>query len=405
MTEPASFERAVDPSKRAGRAGSLAVAVLGGGNGGLAMAGHLSLLGYETRIWSPFSWELRPIEERGGIEIVGPEVSGFATLAGVARSVDEAVRPADLIMVVAPASAHRPYASILAPLLRDGQRVVLNPGRTGGALEFARTLVRFACSARVVLGETQTLVYAAERRGPATVEIMKEKFRVRAAALPSKENDAFLEYLRDPYPQMEAAESVLETGLNNVGPVVHPATVMLNTHVIERAAAGEDLRFYRDQVTRSIATLVMENLDRERQQVARGLGVRDVWSLLDWYRESYHLAGSNVYETVTTNPYYEGFSASTHLLAQNHILDEVPNSLVPMAQLGRAAGVPTPTMDALISLAEAMTGIDWRGEGRTVERLGLAGMTPEEMAERVERTPWAGRAGETGVCRTFDFYR
>jgi opine dehydrogenase len=402
--EPVPFERAVDPSRRAKRAGELVVSILGGGNGGLAMAGHLSLLGYEVRMWSPFSWELAPVEEAAGVEVVGPEVSGFGRVARVARSLDQAVHGADLLMIVAPAMSHRPYAAMLAPILRDGQRIVLNPGRSGGALEFAKTLTRFACSADVVLGETQTFIYAAERRGPSKVEILKEKFRMRASALPARENEALMEYLRDPYPQIEPAQNVLETSLNNVAPVVHPSTVLLNTQVIERTAAGEPLKFYKDQVTRTVAALVMEKVDQEKQSVARALGIQEVWSLLDWYRESYHVMGESIYDAIMRNPYYEGFSAPGHILAQNHILDDVPNSLVPIADFGRKAGVPTPTIDALIQLASAMTGIDWWGEGRTVERLGLGDMTPPEMLEHVERRALGGRCAESGVCRVFGFY-
>jgi opine dehydrogenase len=399
------FERAVDPSRRAQKAGSLKLAVLGGGNGGLAVSGHASLLGYEVRMWSPFSWELSPVEEAGGVEVVGPEVSGFGRVAKVAASLDQAVAGADLIMIVAPAMSHRPYASMLAPMLRDGQRVVLNPGRTGGALEFAKTLTRFACSANIVLGETQTFIYAAERRGPAKVEILKEKFRMRASALPASHNDALMEYLRDVYPQIEPAQNVLETSLNNVAPVVHPGTVLLNTQVIERTAAGEDLKFYKDQVTHTIASLVMEKIDREKQDVARALGLREVWSLLDWYRESYHVTGEDIFDALMRNPYYEGFSAPSHLLAQNHILDDVPNSLVPIASLGRSLGVATPTIDAIIHLASTMCSIDWWEEGRTVERLGLGGMTGAAMLEHVEREALGGRCSESGVCRAFGFYR
>lgn len=403
-SEGVPFERAVDPGRRGKRVGSLKVAVLGGGNGGMAMAGHMSLVGYEVAMWSPFSWELAPLEEAGGIEIVGPEVQGFARVARFERSLDRAVKGADLIMIVAPAFSHRVYASLLAPMLEDGQRVLLNPGRTGGALEFARTLVRFACSARIVLGETQTFIYAAERRGPHTVEILKEKFRMRAAALPAADNDLLMEYVRDLYPQVEPAQNVLETSLNNVAPVVHPGTVLLNTQVIERTAAGEDLKFYKDQVTRSIATLVMEKVDREKQEVARAIGLREVWSLLDWYRESYHVVGEDIYDAIMRNPYYWGFTAPSHILAQNHILDDVPNSLVPIASFGRAVGVPTPTIDSLIHLASAMCGIDWWAEGRTVERLGLDGMTPAQMLEHVEREALGGRCAESGVCRVFGFY-
>lgn len=400
-----AFERAVDPSRRGHRTGEIKLTVLGGGNGGLAMAGHMSLIGYETTLWSPFSWELEPVEDAGGIEILGPEVSGFTKVARVTRSLDEAVRGANLIMIVAPAMSHRPYASMLAPLLEDGQRVVLNPGRTGGALEFARVLTRFACSADIVLGETQTFIYAAERRGANQVEILKEKFRMRAAALPARDNDALMDYLQDLYPQIEPAAHVLETSLNNVAPVVHPGTVLLNTQVIERSAAGESLRFYKDQVTRSIATLVMEDLDREKQAVARALGIQEVWSLLDWYRESYHIVGDTIYDAINANPYYEGFTAPSHILAQNHILDDVPNSLVPIADFGRSLGVSTPTVDAIIALATAMCDIDWLSEGRTVASLGLGGMSPQEMVAHVERDALGGRCSKSGVCRTIGFYR
>lgn len=399
------FERAVDPARRGRSAGSLKLAVVGGGNGGMAMAGHMSLLGYEVAMWSPFSWELAPIEESGGIEITGPEIQGFGKVARVERSLDRTVKGADLIMIVAPAMSHRTYASMLAPILRDGQRILLNPGRTGGALEFARTLNRFACAANVVLGETQTFIYAAERRGPHTVEILKEKFRMRASALPARDNDALMESVRDLYPQIEPAQNVLETSLNNVAPVVHPGTVLLNTQVVERTAAGEDLKFYRDQVTHSIAALVMEKIDQEKQTVARTLGLWEVWSLLDWYRESYHVVGDDIYDTIRRNPYYWGFSAPSHILAQNHILDDVPNSLVPIASFGRALGVPTPTIDSIIHLASSMCAIDWWKEGRTVESLGLCGMAPGEMIEHVELGALGGRCAEAGVCRVFGFYR
>jgi opine dehydrogenase len=180
---------------------------------------------------------------------------------------------------------------------------------------------------------------------------------------------------------------------------------MLNTQVIERTAAGEDLKFYKHQVTRTIATLVMDKIDQEKQAVARALGLREVWSLLDWYRESYHVVGEDIYDALMRNPYYEGFSAPSHFLAQNHILDDVPNSLVPIASLGRAVGVPTPTIDSMIHLASAMCGIDWWEEGRTVASLGLGGMSPEQMLAHVERDALGGRCAESGVCRAFGYYR
>lgn len=42
---------------------------------------------------------------------------------------------AKIIMVVTPAAGHQDIAQRLSPYLEEGQIIVLNPGRTGGALE------------------------------------------------------------------------------------------------------------------------------------------------------------------------------------------------------------------------------------------------------------------------------
>ncbi|MFN8188761.1 MAG: NAD/NADP octopine/nopaline dehydrogenase family protein [Gaiellales bacterium] len=389
--------------ERAG-AGKTKVCVLGAGHGGSAMAGHLTLLGFEVTVCSLYGRELEPVEQAGGVELVGDEVSGVAKYARIERSLDRAIAGQDLIMIAAPAVAHRVYATLLAPILEDGQVVVLNPGRTGGALEFASTLTRFACPAEIVLGEVQTFVYAAEARGPAKVEVLKEKFRVRAAALPATDNDRLMAVLQGLYPQIEPGENVLETSLNNVGGVVHPTTMLLNMGVIEQQAAGGDLRFYKNQVGPSVAALVMEPMDREKQAVGRALRLSELWSVQRWYEESYHVTGDGLWDSLMRNPYYEGFHAPGQLLGYNHILDEIPNSLVPVSELGAALGVPTPMTDAIIDLAAAMAHIDFRRHGRTLEVLGLDGLTADEILARVNVGPLVGDARSYGLARRIPWF-
>lgn len=45
-----------------------------------------------------------------------------------------------MILIVVPAFAHKELAEKMVPFLEDGQIIVLNPGRTGGALEFYNVL-------------------------------------------------------------------------------------------------------------------------------------------------------------------------------------------------------------------------------------------------------------------------
>jgi opine dehydrogenase len=55
-----------------------------------------------------------------------------------------------------------------------------------------------------------------------------------------------------------------------------------------------------------------------------------------------------------------------------------------MSALGAAAGVPTPAIDALITLVRAMTGKDFAADARTLERMGLAGMDTAEIKRVLE---------------------
>ena len=57
--------------------------------------------------------------------------------------------------------------------------------------------------------------------------------------------------------------------------------------------------------------------------------------------------------------------------------------IVPLASIGRMMGVETPIMDAYINIASVVCGRDFRAEGRTAERLGLAGKTLEEIYEMI----------------------
>jgi opine dehydrogenase len=359
-------------------AGRVKIALLGAGHGGLALAGDLGRMGFEVTLFSFFPGELAPVRERGGVELSG-EITGFGPVARVVESLPDAVATAELVLIVAPAISHQTYASLLAGSLRDGQTVVLNPGRTGGALEFDRALVRHGCRAEIRLAEAQTFIFAAESRGPAAVEVLKEKDVLRVAALPGDDTDAVVDLLHGLYPQIEAAESVLETSVNNVGGVVHPTAMLLNTAAIEASAAGEDVRFYKHQVNRHIASLVMEKVDAEKVAVGSALGLRDVWTIVDWYERSYGVRGDNLYDVLQNHPYYAGFHSPQHLLGYNHVPDEVPNSLVPLVSLGAALGVATPAARTVVDLACVMTDVDWWSVGRTVETLGLDGMTAAEM--------------------------
>ena len=55
-----------------------------------------------------------------------------------------------------------------------------------------------------------------------------------------------------------------------------------------------------------------------------------------------------------------------------------------MEQSGEGIGIPTPTIDAVISLYNIIHETDWRERGSTVKDLGLEGMDLESIKKYVK---------------------
>lgn len=352
------------------------VAVLGAGHGGQAMAGHLAIEGLPVTLYNRSEPRIAPLRSQGGIQVEGV-VTGFGRVQQFTTNLAHALAGADLIMVVMPASAHRELAWACAPHLRDGQVIVLNPGRTGGALEFAHLLRQAHVAARVYVAETQTLVYSCRLAEDGRVRILSLKRHVGLAALPSTDTDHILAVVGPLYPQFVPAASVLETSLGNIGAVFHPALMILQAARIE---AGPPFHFYGD-VTPSVARF-LEAVDRERLAVAEAFRTGEE-SARDWLIHSYDgVTGQNLYARIHSVAAYRAALTPT-TLDDRYLTEDVPTGLAPLVELAGVAGVSTPLSRGLVHVAGALLGRDFWAEGRTTEKLGLAGMDVEQIKEFV----------------------
>ena len=359
--------------------------VIGAGHGGKAMAAHLALMGYPVALYNRTQENIAVIAVRGGIELESYEGGphGFGKLATVTSEMKKALEHAEVIMVVVPSTAHAAIARTAAPHLRDGQVVLLNPGRTGGALEFKEVLRGEGCHADVTVAETETLLYASRSDGPAQVRIFSIKQSVPVAALPATRTSQVLDKVSDVYPQFINGTSVLHTGLNNMGAIFHPALTLLNMGRIE--STGGEFQFYVDGVTPSIAH-VLEVLDRERVTVAAALGIR-ARTAQEWLKMAYNATGDNLYEAIHNQPGYYGIKAP-RTLRHRYITEDVPMSLVPIAALGQRYGVAVQEMDSIIQLACTIHRTDYWRRGRTLDKLGIEQLSVTEVTRRVmERYP------------------
>jgi opine dehydrogenase len=336
------------------------------------MAAHLSLLGCPVRLWDIEPEKVRALRQRRSITLSGA-IEGEASVSVVTGEMTEVLDGADVVMVVLPTVYHGSVARTMAPHLRDGQVVVLNPGATGGALEVRTILRREGCGAQVVVAETDTLLYACRSPRPGEAIIHGIKSHVDVATLPAAESPRVAALLARVFPQFSPASSVLQTSLTNMNAMMHPAPTLLNAGRIESRAAFE---YYGEGVTPSIARLV-ESIDGERMAVAAALGVR-VPSLIEWYAASYGTHGRTLYEAVQQVRGYDGIKGPTTLQTR-YLFEDIPTGLVPLSALGAALEVPTPVMRAVVDLGSGLLGRDFWREGRSLERLGLADKGPAEI--------------------------
>jgi opine dehydrogenase len=354
--------------------------VVGAGHGGKAMAAHLALMGFPVTLYNRTPENIAAIGTRMGIDLKSYEGGphGFAELVLVTSDMAEALEEAEVTMIVVPSSAHADIARRAAPHLHDGQIIVLNPGRTGGAMEFAKVLSDHGCTADVSLAEAETFIYASRSEGPAEARIFRIKDAVPLAALPATRTAQVLETVRHAYPQFIDGQNVLHTGLNNMGAVFHPVLTLLNAGRIE-STMGE-FQFYIDGVTPAVGR-VLEVLDRERVTVASALGIR-AQTALEWLKMAYDTTGDDLTDAIHNQPGYRGIMAP-RTIHHRYLFEDVPMSLVPMAALGQRYGVSVRGMDSIIRLACFIHRTDYWRRGRTLDKMGIEQLSVGELTRYV----------------------
>lgn len=346
------------------------IAVLGGGHSGLTMAGHLALNGISVTLWNRTPEHIAQLLSDHVIHCDGV-FSGDAVIETVTSDITQAIADVDMIMVTTPANAHNDIAAAIAPYLTGDTIIILNPGRTFGAVNFHRALQENGCQANPRIAETQTIIYTCRRKDDCSVSTFAYKHDVLLAALARENTTTIINALPDCLrPFFRATASMIETSLGNVGMILHCAPVLMNIGWIENVKTN--FKYYYEGITPSIAAFV-EKMDHERQQIGEGLGVH-LESVSEWMQRSYDVTGSNLYECLCNNSSYATIDAPNSI-HHRYLYEDVPCGLVPTEQLGKLTGVATPCISLIISIAEQVLDTDFRKDGRKITLEELHGIT------------------------------
>jgi opine dehydrogenase len=364
------------------------IAIIGAGNGGQAAAGDLALKGFPVRLHDIDSSLMTLISERKGVELTGV-MDGFGPISRATADLSEAIGQADLIMITTARPAHNAIASSLAPLVKDGQPILLNPGSSGGALEFAKIFRRQGKNP--LISTTATLPYAARVQEPGRVMVTLKVKTLFFATFPGEKTLQEAERWGALYPNLEPVSNVLEVGLNNGNPITHPAPILLNAARIENTHG--DFLFYREGTSASVVK-INECLDKERLNICQALGFSLIPATERLYRLGY---ADRLYPTLLeAYQHSEAFAPikAPDTLMHRYIFEDIPFGLVFFASLGKLIGVSTPTTETVINLANVMTGQDFWEDGLTFAKLGMNSLGKDEMQNflytgKSEKVTWS----------------
>ena len=130
---------------------------------------------------------------------------------------------------------------------------------------------------------------------------------------------------------------------------------------ITRVEKKEEYKYYTGCISPLVAG-VLEKMDLERVAVANAYGVA-VPSARQWLADCYGSRGNSLYEQIQNTEAYQTVLTPTDMYTR-YIFEDIPTGCVPISCAGKAAGVKTKILDALINWASILYGRDFRAEGR-----------------------------------------
>lgn len=359
------------------------ITICGSGSGGLAMAADLAMIGCRVNLYDidDFSRNLDPIRAAGGIQLSGLPYSGktgLARLNVITADPVEALAGSSLVFINVPAMAVGPFLEELTPHFKPGQVVVITTGYWA-SFRFRDLLRKTGAYEKYIFAEMALMPYLSGKTGPSAVEIGNWKRALYLSAWPAAGNEKALAAVHQVYPQTRPCKNVLELNFRPGNPGVHVQIALPRAEFFfERA---REFRFY-GEVSRCASRLTDAH-DLERMRIAAAFDC-ETESWPDDCRTIYELEGSTLYEL-------HGGPSDRHTEKWNRIeeierllVEDICYSFIPMEQLAEVVGLKTPVTTAMADLAAALTGYDYRSEGLGLSKLGLAGLSRDQIISFAE---------------------
>ncbi|WP_231507692.1 NAD/NADP octopine/nopaline dehydrogenase family protein [Bacillus sp. UNC41MFS5] len=230
------------------------------------------------------------------------------------------------------------------------------------------------------IGETASLTYASRVTENGEVELGLEVDSLLFAAYPSSCTTEIIEQLQELYPALIPAKNIWETCLNNGNPETHPGPSLLNAGRIE--FSGGEFYLYNEGITPHVSNII-KAVSKERQALCQALGVKYISTSERLTALGYAKPSDNLHDLYNQSEVFAPIKGPLSLTSR-YFIEDISNGLVLWSSIGKTVNVPTPNIDAIITLSGSLIGKDYWNEGITLNRLGLSGLNPTQLTECVD---------------------
>lgn len=364
------------------------ITVIGSGNGGMTAAYHFAKEGHSVCIYdSPdFSVQIEAIQKFGGIKALKEAhgcpmiLEGFESNILATTDAQIAVEFAEILVIVCPSFAQEILFKQLLGYMHDNQTLLLMPGNYGG-LVLNRIRKELRPELDLAFVDAISIPWATRIHKPGVLTIMGIKEFLPMSIYPKvKATPERRQLIEDTLPvPVEFLDNPLQAGLENINFGGHPLLTTLNMGLLENFEGN--FTYYRDCCSTATAN-ACAHMDQERLSVGAAYGFK-LRTELEAMNALYNMHSKSVYELNRGSVTHSKINSAPNSSKHRYITEDVPYLMVPCYELATLAGIDVPVIESCIKIARSYNDDDYFISGRTLEKMGLGGMTIEEIVEAV----------------------
>ncbi len=355
------------------------IAILGAGNGGCAVAADLSYRGHDVTLiktsHAMHDDNFNYLLENGGHVVMSDfgengcmnpnddnRFEKECYISSLTRDISK-IADAEIVFIYVQTLFHEAVIKNMAPYVRDGQIIIINPGY----FSTAYTLKHWG-RRDIAVVEAQSSFIDCRISEPGRVKVGFRNARNPLGIYPSAKKGFVGEKLEKLGFPFVYYGDIVSAALHNPNMIVHTVGAVMSIPMIDRE--GKDFCMYHKAFTEHVWN-ILEKLDAEKMDILEHLGCERLS-----YVEACKFRNSLDDSQDAKQVFFDYAAMPTRAKAPDrvdsrYINEDVPEGLVMLESLGIYLGIPTPVCTSLINIASASLNRDFRALGRSIEGLGL----------------------------------